>query len=546
MGDLIQTTPVMAGLKEAFPEARITLLINSAFAEICNYIPFADRFISFNMDGFIVGGRGELPGIVRKYRYMEETLKEINDIEYDCVINFTHTAVSAAIMSLTRAKEFRGFIADNHGHSLIRHPWLRYFFNIVPGRIYNPFHLCDIYIKAGGAMPKEKGLFLDVPEDVFDTARSELRKSGVMDGDMIIGFQPGASDRHKMWATDRYAELAGRLTGRLGAKILVFGSGGERGLGEAIKAGGGSGVINMAGRTSLKELAAFIKCCHILVSNDSGTMHIATAVGTKVVGISLGAAYFRETGPYGNGHVVIESTVPCHPCSFHVKCQDMVCNDTVSVDGVCRVIETLMNESRLTEVDDAPSWEGMQVYEALFSDDGLLEYMPMIKRPVTKDDLFRHIYRRVWLQTLDGNDNAVIPLNLPESTHSPFETELIINEEVNALRRLKQLATRAFEKVCLIAEEAKRENPDIAKIKDVWADVPLIDREIETVGFSNIALRPLVIYFKFGRESLEGADVADLAGAACTLYRNLINQSSAMIQHIEWFGANDNLISERR
>src|SRR3972149_2124898 len=546
MGDLVQTTPVMAGLKDAYPDVRITLLINSAFAEICNYIPFVDRLISFNMDGFIVGGLGEFPGLVSKYRYMEETLTEINSVEYDCVINFTHTAVSAAIMSLIRAKEFRGFIADNKGHSLIKHPWLRYFFNIIPGRIYNPFHLCDIYIKAGGATPKEKGLFLDVPEDAFETARSELRKSGIRDGDLVIGFQPGASDRNKMWATARYVELAKRLTGRLGAKVLVFGSGSERALGEEIKMGGGSDVIDMVGKTSLKELAAFLKCCNLLVSNDSGTMHIATAVGTRVIGISLGAAYFRETGPYGKGHAVIESTVPCHPCSFHVKCQDMICNDTVSVDGVYRIIEMTYNDSCLKEVDDSPFWEGMQVYEALISDDGLLEYVPMIKRPVTRDNFFRQLYRMVWLQTLDGNDNTIIPMNPSKSLHPPFEKGGIINDEIDALRRLKELGGRALEKVSLIAEEAKRENSDIAKIKDIWADVPLIDQKIETIGFTNIALRPIVIYFKFGRESLEGADVAVLAGAACTLYQNLINQTSSMIQLIEQFNNNSNLTLERR
>src|SRR3989304_8279198 len=546
MGDLIQTTPVMAGLKDAFPDVRITLLINSACAEICNYIPVVERFISFNMDGFIVGGRGEFPSLVSKYRYMEETLEDINSVGYDCVINFTHTKVSAAIMSLIRAKEFRGFISDNKWHSLIKHPWLRYFFNIIPGRIYNPFHLCDIYIKAGGAIPKEKGLFLEVPEDVFDTARSELRKAGIRDGDFVIGFQPGASDRNKMWATKRYVELAKRLTGRLGAKVLVFGSGSERALGEEIKMGGGSDVIDMVGKTSLKELAAFLKCCNLLVSNDSGTMHIATAVGTRVIGISLGAAYFRETGPYGKGHIVIESNVPCHPCSFHVKCQDMICNDTVSVDGVYRVIEMIYNDGRLKEVDDSTFWEGVQVYEAVFSDDGLLEYVPMIKRPMTRDDFFRHLYRQVWLQSLDGNDNTIIPMNSTKSPHPPYEKGGIINDEIDALRRLKELAGRALEKVRLIAEEAKRENPDTSKIKDIWTAVPPVDQEIETIGFTNIALRPIVIYFKFGRESLEGADVAALAGAACTLYKNLINQTSVMIQLIEQFKDNSTLTLERR
>ncbi len=541
MGDLIQTTPVMAGLKDAYPDVKITLLINSAFAEICNYIPFVDRLISFNMDGFITGGSGELPGILYKYRYVEETLKDINSVWYDCVINFTHTQVSAAIMSLIKAKEYRGIIADNNGHSLIKHPWLRYFFNIVIGRVYNPFHLCDIYIKAGGAAPNEKGLFLEVPEDVFDAARSDLRKAGIRDDDFVIGFQPGASDRHKMWATERYVELARRLTDRLGAKVVVFGSSSECALGEEIKSGGGCDVVNMVGKTSLKELAAFLKCCNLLVSNDSGTMHIATAVGTRVVGISLGAAYFRETGPYGNGHVVIESNVPCHPCSFHVKCNDMICNNNVNVDGVYRVIEMIYNDGRVTEADDSPLWEGMQVYEAVYSDDGLLEYVPVIKRPVTSDDIFRYLYRRMWLQSLDGIDNPVIHKGAIRGGH-----QRIISDEIDVLRRLEMLAGMALKKIRLIADEAEMDISDAAKIKDIWADVPSIDQEIETIGFTNVALRPIVIYFKFGRESLEGSDVAALASAACSLYKNLMNQASVMIQLIEQYNNNFNLTLEGR
>lgn len=568
MGDLIQTTPVMAGTKDEYPDVKITLLINSAFGEICNYIPFVDRIISFNMDGLIEGSRGEFPNLVRKYRYIEDLLIAINNVDYDCVLNFTHTPVSASLMSLVRSRELKGFVADGKGHSLIKHPWLRYFFNVVPGRIYNPYHLCDIYIKAGGATPKEKRLFLNVPEEALEAVRSELKKKGVGEHDFVIGIQPGASDRHKMWATDRYADLAGRLISRSGAKVIVFGSAGERSLGETIKRAGGEDVVDMVGRTSLKELAAFLKCCNLLISNDSGTMHIATAVGTKVIGISLGAAYFRETGPYGEGHIAIESTVPCHPCSFHVKCQEMICNDSVSVEGVYRVVEMIHDDEGVVQINDSPLWEGMQVYETVFSDDGLLEYVPVIRRPLGKDNFFRHLFRLVWLEILDRDNNSTpqTPSGYPEFSSLERDmagsrlidkisswycmgtiSEIIssINGEIDGLGQLRDLAAKGIEKVSLIAEEAQKINPDVVRIKELWSDVPLIEQEIETIGFTHLALRPIVIYFKFGKESLEGEDVAALARDACTLYQNLINQTSMMIQLIESMTV-CNLTRERR
>lgn len=543
MGDLIQTTPVMAGLKDAYPDASITLIVNAGFAEICNYIPFVDRLIIMDMDYFVGGVHIGGYGLVDRYRYIEGLLNEINRVEYDTVINFTHSATSAVLLSLIKARDVKGFVADNKGHAHIKSPWLKHFFNVVSGRCYNPFHLCDIYIKASGAMPGKKGLCLNIPQDAEEMVRSKLIENGVKEGDLVVAFQPGASNKHKMWATERFAELAKRLTGALGVKVLVMGSKGEKALGEEIKRYAGNGVIDMTGNTSLLELAAFLKRCNLLVSNDSGTMHIATAVGTKVLGISLGAAYFRETGPYGKGHMVIESNVPCHPCSFHVECRDMVCRETVSVDNVYKVVEMVLNEDHKESIiEDSPAWRDVQVYESEFAEDGMLEYIPIVKRPLSKVDFFLCLYRFTWLQILDGGGDrgmAEISRRFIEKINSwylrgdPVVFLSSINEDVSAIKILNELARNNLFKVRLIMEEAGKAIPDVDRIKDIWKDVSEIEKDIKTLGYTHTVIRPIMLYFKYGMEGLEGEDVVAMAEETCAHYDDIATHSSLMLNIIE-------------
>ncbi|MEW6601133.1 MAG: glycosyltransferase family 9 protein, partial [Nitrospirota bacterium] len=113
MGDLLQTTPLMAGLKERYPEARITLLVNSSFTEICRGIPYIDELIDFDMKGYRERLIGEKYSLVENYRFMEALISRLNSREYDLTINITHSPISAILTSFIRTKEVRGFSIDS-------------------------------------------------------------------------------------------------------------------------------------------------------------------------------------------------------------------------------------------------------------------------------------------------------------------------------------------------------------------------------------------------------------------------------------------------
>jgi heptosyltransferase II len=129
----------------------------------------------------------------------------------------------------------------------------------------------------------------------------------------LVGIFPGSNATSRRWDADRYAALAAGLAAD-GARVVVFGASGEQDLTRLVAAGAGDAGIDMGGRTGLPVLAAALAECDILVTNDSGPMHLAAAVGTSTLVVS-GAADTRETAPSGSGHVYLQRLdLPCVPC----------------------------------------------------------------------------------------------------------------------------------------------------------------------------------------------------------------------------------------
>jgi|Deesub1362A_J573_1020465.scaffolds.fasta_scaffold00087_87 ADP-heptose:LPS heptosyltransferase len=537
MGDLLQTTPVIAGLKEKYPAVRITLLVSPAFFEICNYIPYVDRVLTFdgkkvieslNNDDFISG-----------FRYVEDSLRTVNDTVYDVAINLTHSTASAFLLSLINAKEIRGYTVDAEGHSVIKHPWMRYFFNIVTSRQCNPFHICDLHVKIGGAVPAKKGLHLVVPEDAEQSVNDVLLKHGVGEGDILIGLQLGASREDRRWPVSSFAELADRLTDEFGAKILLTGSSKEAELGKKFEDIVRTKPLNFIGKTSLVELASLLKRCNLFISNDTGPMHIATAVGTKVIGIFLVTALFRETGPYGEGHYAVQADIPCSPCSFRVKCSEMICKDAISADKVFELTRRIMLNTDVLQIEPSSMWDGVQIYRSYFAEDGFLDYYPLIKRPLNNKTLFSYLYRQTWVRILDG-DSELTPEELYQSIvdkinlrHNSIEAAVQLDEELNALRSLIGLTEMGLSLVTLIAKEAVRPSPDVKRIKELWKRVPDIEEEIEKIGYSHSLLSPLTFLFKYGKGSIEDEDLASQAEQIRLLYTDLLNHTKIIMQTIE-------------
>jgi heptosyltransferase-2 len=167
-----------------------------------------------------------------------------------------------------------------------------------------------------------------------ERARDLLSRNGLDASSTIVGIAPGAAYGHaKRWPPSRMAELIVRLAAR-GARCILVGAAGDRDAGREIESAlpAASGVVNLIGRTDLRLLTGVLERCQAFVSNDSGAMHLAAAVGVPVTAI-FGPTDERVTSPIGNHDVLIQQ-VFCRPCMLRDCPIDHRCMKRISVDQV--------------------------------------------------------------------------------------------------------------------------------------------------------------------------------------------------------------------
>jgi heptosyltransferase II len=216
---------------------------------------------------------------------------------------------SALLFRLGGVRRVRGAATD--GRRVLLH-------EAVPRERLRERHRTELYLElvtgraergtdaAGGSTGVRPVPRLAVPARLADAWR-EL--AGPLDG-RVVGIFPGSNAPSRRWDADRFAAVARSLAAS-GVRVLVFGARGEASITRAVA---GDVALDMAGRTDLPMLAAALASCDILVTNDSGPMHLAAAVGTRTVVVS-GPADTRETAPGGTGHEYVQRLdLPCVPC----------------------------------------------------------------------------------------------------------------------------------------------------------------------------------------------------------------------------------------
>jgi len=295
------------------------------------------------------------------------------------------------------------------------------------------------------------------------------------------------------------------------------------------------------------ELSAILKRCRLLISNDTGPLHIATAVGTKVIGIFLSTAHYRETGPYGEGHLVIEADIACAPCSFQVECKEMLCKTVIKPDSIFYLSSMMLNrkmpERIADNMENSVLWKDMQVYSSYFDTDGLINYRPLIKRKLKKEVFYTYLYRNTWLSLLDGKDidNVEDICRLIESRLKDWhEINLSlffsdIKKDIESIQKLEELAEVFESTLKVIEKEAKKDSPDIELIKKMWEIEQPVEDEISAAGYIYPEISSLAAMFMREKMALEGEGIATLSKNTCTTYNNLKKHASLLVNIIEGF-----------
>jgi lipopolysaccharide heptosyltransferase II len=157
-----------------------------------------------------------------------------------------------------------------------------------------------------------------------------------------LGLCPGAEyGQAKRWLAERFAEVGSTISTQTGARWILFGTKNEAAIGETIAAVLDDNCTNRIGQTTLEQLIDELRACRLLLTNDTGTMHLAALLGVPVVAI-FGSTEPRLTAPLGDGHMILRHHVECSPCFLRECPIDFRCMKAVSVREVCDAIMSIL------------------------------------------------------------------------------------------------------------------------------------------------------------------------------------------------------------
>lgn len=314
LGDTVIAIPTVYGLRSMFPQAHIAVLAREEIADLFRAVPPVSAIIPYVKRT----GAAKLAAVVRAARALREHAFEL-------AIILPNSLSSALLCVLGNIPARVGYAAGLRGLLLTVRAVRE---SLPPHRHQMYDYLGLLHVLGAGQCPDAPVLAL--PEDVRSWARSFLAKQGVDAAAPVIGLNPGATyGRSKQWLPDRFAQLCQRLVSRCGGTVVIVGDKTTSPLAARIRTGCPQRVIDTTGQTSVLQLAALLECCHVVITNDTGPMHVARAVHTPVAAI-FGSTDPIATGPLGPEAVVVRTPLPCSPClqrtcpEGHYRCMQAI------------------------------------------------------------------------------------------------------------------------------------------------------------------------------------------------------------------------------
>jgi len=349
LGDFINAVPAMRLLRTRLPDARIVLAttvssmpsmqsISSAYAnlDLLPWLEFVtpslvDRAMSFTMMG---PDRG-----LKSLRHL------IAEERPDAVFVLPYMAESL-VSKLKKLLFFRlaGFKGPIFGfEGLATRKTLRrsqYQLGLYEHEVYGPVRAISECSMIGTVAEEEIVQRLTIPENALQWARDVVNESWP-DGHPLVAIAPGASFPHKMWPIDRYIAVSRELLQEYGCRFVVVGADADRPLGVKLKESLGNCCLDMAGRTTVTQLAALLSLCCLFVGNDSGPAHVASAAGCPCVTVTSALDYPGIWEPWNSRKRIVRTRIDCEFC-LSLTCCPLKTNacilaiDTDEVLSLCR------------------------------------------------------------------------------------------------------------------------------------------------------------------------------------------------------------------
>jgi len=307
IGDAVLTTPALSAILENFQGAEITLMVSPRAADLFKGDPYFKKIITYRKDSFL-GRKLAL-------------IKTLRAEDFDLLVDFKDTMLPFLLYAKKKTPIFKK--APSYiRHMKDKHMWkLRQVLTDVPNKEYRPR--------------------IWVSPELEEEVKKMLKSNNVSMDENIVAVAPGARSHTKQWNKEGFLEVSKRIIHELKYKVVLVGDQQDCKVCSKIAEEAGMGMIDLCGKTNLKQLAGILKRSSLLITNDSAPMHIAWAEETPVVAVfgPTDPGKYRPTGPRD---AVINKKIDCSPCQSALCRKNDECMNAITADEVFQAAKNIL------------------------------------------------------------------------------------------------------------------------------------------------------------------------------------------------------------
>ena len=405
-GDLLQSQPLLSALSGA--GHRVGLLCLENFAAATPLLRHVDRVwtlpgarLMAGLDRSWQGAAADLLGFAR-------TLRE--EAGSPRVLNLTPTLPARLLTRLLagRPEDTLGFGLDAEGFGVNGGLWATFLGVATRQRLNAPFNIVDMFrmtaqpLLQGHALAGSGFALREPAPDALAWADSFLAAAGETPAGGHVAFQLGASETRRQWPAERFAALGDILWREAGIRPVLLGSAAEAPLGEAYARAARHPFANAVGATDIPRLAALLRRSRLLVTNDTGTMHLAAGLGVRSLAFFFATAQPWDTGPYLDGCCCLEPALACHPCAFGRACPEGErCRALPEAAPVARLALGYLHSGHWQAGLSPELCARTRVWQTGFDADGFATVLSLSGHGGEARSIWLSELRRFWRQLLD-------------------------------------------------------------------------------------------------------------------------------------------------
>ncbi len=329
LGDVLFSTAAIKAIKEKYPNSFLACMVVKRCSEILENNPSIDEVIVFDE-------KNSHRSFLSKVKFIVFLRKK----NFDTVFLFHRSFTRALICYLAGIKRSVGYYRKK----------VRFLITDKVDPPTNDLHRAEYYINLinkVGIEAKHKKCEFFVDSKAMSMIADLLVKAKIERGTNYIVINPGGNWDLKRWPAENYVQLADRIMQELKYKIIISGAKKDIDLAQTINSKLKNKALILVGKTNLNELGALLKGANVVVSADSGPMHLANALGTSVVAI-FGPTSPQITGPYNINveHIILQKDVGCLVPCYEVNCTDNKCMKAITADEVFEAVKKILNNDK--------------------------------------------------------------------------------------------------------------------------------------------------------------------------------------------------------